>query len=104
MVYRRLSERRAEKELAAWMTLSEGIELIRHEDAKNKEEVTQSPYEQICYAIEDRELRARWFDETRRAASSMPLAPDTLYFFEGILWRRKFRLKNGGEIHWGGRR
>jgi hypothetical protein len=34
----------------------------------------------------------------------MPWAPDTPYYFEGILWKRKFRLKNGGEIHWGGRR
>jgi hypothetical protein len=108
MAYRRLSERQAEQKRAAlerdWMTLLEGIELIKHVDAESKVEVKQSPYQQICYAIEDGELGARWLDQTRRAASSMPLAPDEPYYFEGILWKRKFRHQNGGEIHWGGRR
>jgi hypothetical protein len=110
MVYRRLSERRAEQERAAlecdWMTLSEGIEFVRHVDAKSKVEVEQSPYEQICDAIDDGELRARWLDQTfaPRGGSTLLWAPDTPQYFIGQLRKGKVRLQNGGEIHWGGRR
>jgi hypothetical protein len=111
MVYRSQSERRAEQERAPlerdWMTLSEGIELIKHVDAESKVEVKQLPYEQICDAIEEGELRARWLEEIPPPRGPSPLwavPPDKPKYFVGELRRRKVRFQNGGEIHWGGRR
>jgi hypothetical protein len=104
MVYRRLSERRAEEERAAlerdWMTLLEGIELIKHVDAESKVEVKRSPYEQICDAIEEGELRARWLDETPppRGPRAWGIPLDKPQNFIGVLRRPKVRLQNGGEI------
>src|SRR5262249_47487428 len=75
-------------------------------DADSKVEGNRSPYEQICDAIEDGELRARWLDETYppRGGSGLLWVPDKPQNFIGVLRRRKVRLQNGGEIHWGGRR
>jgi len=109
MVYRRLSVRQAEQERAAlerdWMTLLEGIELIKHVDAESKIEVPQSPHEQICDAIEDLDLRARWLDEASRPPfgwSPLGWIPSKPEDFP--LRKRRVRLQNGGEIHWGRRR
>jgi hypothetical protein len=108
MVYRRLSERQAEQARAAlegdWMTLVEGAEFVKRTDANIKQ--PPSPYEQIFDAVEDGELRGRWEDESfppRGGFGSsilwVPNNPNSLG-----LYKRKFRLENGGEIHWGGRR
>jgi hypothetical protein len=108
MVYRRKSERRAEQERAAlerdWMTLLEGIELVKHADAESKVGVTRTPYEQICDAIEDDELRARWLDESPPPRGPSPLwglPPDKPKYFVGELRMEKVRFENGGEIDWG---
>jgi hypothetical protein len=110
MVYRSQSERRAEQERAAlerdWMTLAEGIDLIDHVDAEIDVKLKRSPYEQICDAIEDGELRARWPDRAfpPRSGSGLLWMEDTPQNFIGVVRKGKVRFQNGGEIHWGGRR
>jgi hypothetical protein len=104
MVYRRLSERRAEEKRAElerdWMTLVEATELVQRVDAVSKVELARSPYEQICDAIEDGELRARWLDETPppRGPQAWGIPLDKPQNFIGVLRRPKLRLQNGGEI------
>jgi hypothetical protein len=110
MVYRRLIDRQSEQQLAAlkrdWMTLVEAIDVVKQLDAESAIKVEPSPYQQICDAIEDGELRARWLDEA---------SPPRFGFPPGVAWipdkpdnyalrKRKVRLENGGEIHWGRRR
>jgi hypothetical protein len=82
------------------MTLLEGIELIEHADGESKVEVNRSPYEQICDAIEDEELRARWLDETSppRGPRAWGVPLDKPINFIRVLRRAKPRLQNGGEI------
>jgi hypothetical protein len=110
MVYRRLSERKAEQARAGlqreWMTLVEAIELIKRVDTKSGIMVEQLPYEQICDAIEEGELRARWLDKSYppRGGSGMLWTPDDPSYFVPALRKRKLRFDNGGEIHWGDRR
>jgi hypothetical protein len=110
MVYRRLSERKAEQARAAlhreWMTLVEAIELIKRVDTESGIIVEQLPYEQICDAIEEGELRARWLDKSYppRGGSGILWTPDDPSYFVPALRKRKLRFDNGGEIHWGGRR
>jgi hypothetical protein len=110
VAYRRLTERKAEQERAAlqpdWMALAEGIEFVERMDARSGVEIKRSPYEQICDAIEDGELRSRWFDQTQPPRDRLGIAwiPDEPSYFVGELRKRRFRFDNGGEIHWGGRR
>jgi hypothetical protein len=110
MVYRKLSERKAERGRAAlqrdWMTLAEAIELVERTDAESGSTIKRSPYQQICDAIEDHELRSRWLDENRPwgRGSGILWPPDNPSYFVGELRKRRLRLDNGGEIHWGGRR
>jgi hypothetical protein len=69
-------------------------------DAGSKVEAARSPYEQICDAIEDGELRARWLDETPppRGPRAWGIPLDKPQNFMGVLRRPKVRLQNGGEI------
>jgi hypothetical protein len=107
MVYRRQSERREERERAAlerdWMTLVEATEFIQRVDAGSTAEAAPSPYEQICDAIEDGELRARWLDETPppRGPCAWGIPLDKPQNSIGVLRKPKMRLQNGGEIFCG---
>jgi hypothetical protein len=110
MVYRRLSERKADQDRTllqrAWMTLVEAIEFIERADRESGMDVRQSPFEQICDAIDDGELRACWVDKAQppRDGSGMLWTPDDPFLFIGYGRKKTFRLENGGEIHWRGRR
>jgi hypothetical protein len=63
----------------------------------------QPPYEQICNAIDDGELQARWLDETYppRSHSGMLWWPDKPVYVINALRSQTVRLENGGEIDWG---
>ena len=108
MVYRRLSDRKADKKRLAlereWMTLVEAIGSIKSIDSESETEA-RPPFEQICDAIEEGELGARWLDRAPSPSdgSSMLWTPDEPISFVGHIRKKGFLPKNGGQIHWGRR-
>ena len=109
MVYRPLSERKAEQERAAlerdWMTLNEAIELIESIDAESGVKAPPPPFDQICNAMRDGVLRARWLDEgppipPLRHMSGGPMYDNPHYYLAQVRTRPR-RLATGGEIDWG---
>ena len=67
------------------MTIEEAIEFIKRIDSKSGIEPKQKPFEQICDAIEECELGARWLDQAQplRDGSTMLWLPDKPYNFVG---------------------
>jgi hypothetical protein len=88
------------------MTLAEAIELIKRVDSKTPVHGEQDPFQQICDAIEEGELRSRWLDPAKppRDRSGLLWTPDEPYYSVGAFRTRRLRLDDGGEIRWSGRR
>jgi hypothetical protein len=102
VVYHRVSDREAEKKLAAlridYMTIQEAIEFIVRIDSESATEIKQDAFKQILDAMEDGELKARWLDQNhpRGYAGGALASPDEPIAY--LIRKKKFRLKNGGKV------
>lgn len=103
MVYRPAIDRKADDLQSRlerdWMTLHEAVQFIQRADAN--QEVQRSPFEQICDAIGDGELRARWLDPALPTRDGLTPVPDEPSHFVDYMRAARVRLQNGGEIDWG---